>query len=134
MASRERNRRRPSAGRGTDGYVAIVALALLLAALVWAWALPLWVPAIYVVASIVCFVVYAVDKRAAVSHGQRTPESTLLLLGLVGGWPGAVLAQQMLRHKTTKRSFRARFWITVVVNVVVLGAGGYLARTLVTGV
>ena len=47
----------------------------------------------------------------------RTPERTLLLLGLVGGWPGAVLAQQWLRHKTSKRSFQQMFWFTVLVNV-----------------
>lgn len=44
-------------------------------------------------------------------------ESTLLLLGLVGGWPGAIVAQQTLRHKTIKLSFRVSFWLSVVVNI-----------------
>ena len=39
------------------------------------------------------------------------------LLGLLCGWPGALLAQQWLRHKTAKRSFQLVFWITVVVNM-----------------
>ena len=39
------------------------------------------------------------------------------MLGLLGGWPGAIVAQQMLRQKTTKVSFRIAFWVTVVVNV-----------------
>jgi uncharacterized membrane protein YsdA (DUF1294 family) len=38
-------------------------------------------------------------------------------LGLACGWPGALLAQQLLRHKTAKGSFVATFWGTVVVNV-----------------
>jgi uncharacterized membrane protein YsdA (DUF1294 family) len=39
-------------------------------------------------------------------------------LALAGGWPGALLAQQVLRHKSTKREFRQVFWATVLLNVV----------------
>ena len=35
---------------------------------------------------------------------------------LLGGWPGALIAQQTLRHKSRKASFRAVFWLTVLVN------------------
>ncbi|WP_040500587.1 DUF1294 domain-containing protein, partial [Ideonella sp. B508-1] len=48
----------------------------------------------------------------------RTPESTLHWMGLLCGWPGALLAQQVLRHKTSKTSFIVVFWLTVLVNVV----------------
>lgn len=41
----------------------------------------------------------------------------MLLLGLAGGWPGAVLAQQWLRHKSSKLSFRWRFHVTVVLHL-----------------
>lgn len=94
-------------------------------ALVWARlveGLPLWVLGAYGAASLLCFVAYWKDKRAAVANRWRTPESTLLLLGLVGGWPGAVVAQQTLRHKTVKRSFQSAFWVTVVLHVAVAGA------------
>ena len=68
--------------------------------------LPVWVLGAYGATSLVTFVAYWRDKRAAVARRWRTPESTLLLLGLVGGWPGAVVAQETLRHKTVKRSFQ----------------------------
>ena len=48
---------------------------------------------------------------------SRTPERTLLLLGLMGGWPGAFLAQRTLRHKSSKRAFQMKFWFTVVLNI-----------------
>lgn len=78
---------------------------------------PAWVAGLYLVASAVCFLAYAIDKSAATAGRRRTPERTLLLLGLVGGWPGALLAQQLLRHKTRKTTFRAAFWATVALNV-----------------
>ena len=40
---------------------------------------------------------YALDKSAAKKGGQRTPENTLHLLSLGGGWPGAMYAQQLLQ-------------------------------------
>ncbi len=71
----------------------------------------------YVVASVLAFFAYAFDKAAAVRGSWRTQETTLHLLGLAGGWPGALLAQQLLRHKSSKPSFVAVFWCTVVINV-----------------
>lgn len=70
---------------------------------------------------------YAIDKSAARHGNWRTPEATLLLLGLAGGWPGALLAQQWLRHKTSKTSFQWKFHLTVVLN---LGLFLVLARQL----
>jgi len=81
--------------------------------------LPLWTHLLYAGASVLCFVLYAVDKGAARAGRDRIPESTLLGLGLVGGWPGALVAQQALRHKTVKRAFRIRFWLSVVANVAI---------------
>ncbi|WP_253254158.1 DUF1294 domain-containing protein [Xanthomonas arboricola] len=78
--------------------------------------LALW----YAATSIVAMLTYRRDKRAARRGGQRTPETTLHLIALLGGWPGALLAQAMFRHKSSKAAFQLRFWITVVVNVAVL--------------
>ena len=76
----------------------------------------------YLVASVVAFAFYAADKSAARAGRRRTPESTLILLGLIGGWPGAFIAQQTLRHKTRKTGFLAAFWLSAVLNVAVVAA------------
>ena len=99
-------------------YLPIFVFALVYAAASFAWQLPLLVAGAYLVISLTCFVAYAIDKSAARNGGWRTPERTLLLLGLACGWPGALLAQQWLRHKTSKRSFQQMFWATVVANMV----------------
>ena len=74
----------------------------------------------YTALSLVTFSAYAIDKSAARRGVWRTSEGTLLFLGLAGGWPGALIAQQMLRHKSKKTSFRTVFWITVLVNCLAL--------------
>ena len=87
----------------------------LVAALVWP--VPHSVAAAYLAMSLLCFATYAWDKSAARAGRWRTKESTLLILGLLCGWPGAVLAQQLLRHKSAKASFRRVFWATVALNI-----------------
>lgn len=72
----------------------------------------------YLLASIVTFAWYAWDKAAAQQGHWRTPEKHLWLLGLLGGWPGALLAQRWLRHKSSKQEFLQVFWLTVVLNLV----------------
>lgn len=98
-------------------YLPLLLFALVYAGATLAWDLPPLVAGAYAVMSLSCFVAYAIDKSAARKGGWRTPERTLLLLGLAGGWPGAILAQQWLRHKTAKRSFRQLFWVTVAANL-----------------
>jgi uncharacterized membrane protein YsdA (DUF1294 family) len=78
----------------------------------------MWIAGWYTVVSLLTFAVYAIDKSAARRGTWRTAERTLHWLALVGGWPGALLAQQWLRHKSSKPKFRVVFWITVALNVV----------------
>jgi uncharacterized membrane protein YsdA (DUF1294 family)/cold shock CspA family protein len=112
------SRQRPSAAPwGTATLFVIPLFLVLYAAVAVLWRPPLWVAGAYLGLSLLTFVVYAVDKPAAQAQGWRTAESTLHLLALVGGWPGALLAQQWLRHKSSKREFRAVFWATVWLNV-----------------
>lgn len=78
--------------------------------------LPFAVLWLYLVGSAVAFLAYALDKSAAKNDQWRTKESTLHLFALVGGWPGALAAQRLLRHKSKKQSFQTVFWATVVLN------------------
>lgn len=78
--------------------------------------LPLIIFLLYFVLSTLTYGAYALDKSAAKNGAWRTQESTLHLFALAGGWPGALIAQQRLRHKSQKESFRFVFWVTVVVN------------------
>lgn len=99
---------------------AIPLLFLLLVCLsAYAGAIPQPIMLTYLTASAVAFAFYARDKAAARAGRRRTPERTLHLLAVVGGWPGAMLAQQRLRHKTLKRPFRWVFWFTVSLNLTV---------------
>lgn len=86
------------------------------ATMVFAGWLPYAMLWLYLGASMIAFAAYALDKSAAIHARSRTPESTLHLLGVIGGWPGALAAQQLLRHKSSKPSFQTVFWVTVAVN------------------
>jgi uncharacterized membrane protein YsdA (DUF1294 family)/cold shock CspA family protein len=103
---------------GTATLFAIPAFFVVYVVVAAVWKLPLWVAGLYLVLSAATFIAYASDKAAAASGSWRTPESTLHTLAVAGGWPGALLAQQFLRHKSTKQEFRQVFWATVLINVV----------------
>ncbi len=92
-----------------------------LAATVVAGKLPLAIFGVYLAASVLAFVTYAIDKSAAVNNQWRIAENTLHLFGLLGGWPGALAAQRMFRHKSSKPSFQGMFWVTVVLHCCALG-------------
>ena len=81
------------------------------------WHPPYWVLFVYLCTSLICILIYSADKSAAAQGRWRVSESALLLLGLAGGWPGAILAQRLLQHKTKKRSFQSAFAGSVVVNI-----------------
>lgn len=70
----------------------------------------------YAALSLLALYLYASDKSAARRGAMRTPESTLLLVGVLGGWPGALIARHTLRHKTTKEPFRTNFWCSVAIH------------------
>lgn len=84
---------------------------------VWLFQCPYWILIGYVCLSIVTFAVYAHDKRAARKEAWRTKEASLHLLALAGGWPGALWAQKILRHKSQKQPFKAILWLTILINI-----------------
>ena len=102
---------------GTATLFAIPAFLVVYTLVAVVWKPPLWVAGLYIGLSAVTFLAYALDKSAASSGAWRTPENTLHMLSLAGGWPGALLAQQFLRHKSTKQPFRQVFWATALLNV-----------------
>jgi len=101
----------------------ILSLAFLLAILVFGFRclIPWGLVGLYFVASMIAFFMYWSDKSKARKGYWRTRESSLLLCGLFGGWPGGLIAQQLLRHKSSKTKFQVCFWGTVAVNCAGLG-------------
>lgn len=79
----------------------------------------------FVAANGITLLFYYGDKVAAQRGESRTSESTLHALEFVGGWPCALLAQRLFRHKTTKASYRAGFWTAVVLHIVVVAGLAY---------
>ena len=71
----------------------------------------------YIIISLVSFLIYGWDKSAAKKNHWRTPENHLHFLSLIGGWPGALIAQNFFRHKSKKQPFRIIFWVTVMINI-----------------
>ncbi|MEX1668287.1 DUF1294 domain-containing protein [Zhongshania guokunii] len=101
-------------------YLPIVLLAAGLAYSYWLGYTPPLIALIYFVGSVIAYSLYAKDKRAAVKGAWRVQESTLHISALLCGWPGAIIAQQRLRHKTKKVSFRVVFTISLLLNLSLL--------------
>jgi len=97
--------------------IIVFLFSVLLVFLTWFAKLPIGILGYYATLSLITYVVYAVDKSASRKGTWRTSEKTLHALSLLGGWPGGLIAQQKLRHKSKKRSFRTVFWITVCMNI-----------------
>lgn len=106
-------RRIPRRALGVAALSAVAALG----ALGW---VPAVVPLVQGVFSVASYIAYWRDKDAAGADRRRTPEATLHLLDALGGWPGALIAQQQFRHKTAKATFQAKFWATVLANLAVV--------------
>ncbi|MET6677888.1 DUF1294 domain-containing protein [Citrobacter amalonaticus] len=72
--------------------------------------------------NILTLVIYGADKIAARKAWRRVPEFTLLVVGVVGGWPGAIVGQQLFRHKTQKQPFKTYFIVSVILSISVMAA------------
>lgn len=80
---------------------------------------PRWLYGYLLLISGIAFWLFWQDKRRAEAGTWRTPESTLHLVELLGGWPGAFLAQRAFRHKISKTSYQIAFWAIVVMHELV---------------
>jgi uncharacterized membrane protein YsdA (DUF1294 family) len=119
-SAESRRRSGSSSASATSAFVTAVGIFALIGAAVFAGKFPLGVLIFYFAVSVITFVVYLIDKAAARRNRWRTEERVLHGLALIGGWPGALVAQQLLRHKSSKVEFRRVFWVTVVLNCAVL--------------
>jgi uncharacterized membrane protein YsdA (DUF1294 family)/cold shock CspA family protein len=107
---------RTASSPSNRGPIFVVAFMLALGLATLLGKLPHHIANLYLAASLIAFVAYAWDKSAAQRNRWRTRESTLHLLALIGGWPGALLAQSSLRHKSSKPAFQLVFRATVLLN------------------
>ena len=120
-----RHARSAASGRGPSWLVSFAVVALYVGALAWAIEgdrLPAALPIGFAFASAVAWIAYALDKDAAQRGRWRIPESTLHVFELAGGWPGALLAQHVMRHKTRKASYRFGFWAVMALHCAALAA------------
>ncbi|RVT88385.1 DUF1294 domain-containing protein [Inhella crocodyli] len=111
---------RPAAAPNSARLLVIPAFGLLLGAIHMSWPLPRLVTTLYGALSTALFIVYGMDKWAAKRGRARVAESSLHLIALLGGWPGALLGQQVFRHKTAKPAFLRWTWAMVALNLLAL--------------
>ncbi|EEX33350.1 MULTISPECIES: DUF1294 domain-containing protein [Vibrio] len=71
---------------------------------------------LYIALSTIAYMVYALDKHALHTGGWRVPSLTFHVLNIVGGWPGALLAQSVLHHKYNDIGYKSLFWLTLFAN------------------
>lgn len=109
------NSKRANSGK-LRGFL-ILCLVVILSGAVYQQRLPTLFPLIYLLMSGITVIAYAMDKSAARQGKWRTKESTLQIMSLCGGWPGALLAQNGLRHKSQKVSFRITLWCIIAFNI-----------------
>lgn len=102
-------------------YIPVVVLSFCLGCSYYYGFTPLLLPLLFFVISILTYYLYARDKSATEEFEWRISERRLHIHSLLFGWPGAIVAQQRLRHKTRKVSFRIVFWLTVMANLSAIG-------------
>jgi uncharacterized membrane protein YsdA (DUF1294 family)/cold shock CspA family protein len=111
-----------STSSALPGAVVLVCYGVLLGFGVWTGRVPIIAIGLLLLLSLLTFFVYGFDKNAAETGRWRTPENTLHLLALIGGWPGAWCAQRLFHHKSRKTSFLVGYWTTVVAHIAAAAA------------
>jgi uncharacterized membrane protein YsdA (DUF1294 family)/cold shock CspA family protein len=123
--ARRTSPRSSAAGPSSGAWLVLPLMAAYAAVLAWGVShqkLTWWVLAASPLINLLAFFAYWQDKHAAEKGRWRTKEDMLHLWSLAGGWGGAWLAQQVLRHKSRKASFLQVYWFTVVAHCAALGA------------
>ena len=122
QARSERPARKSARSRAPAALIGLLTLCWLVVIgwALWIERLPLWGAGALLALNLLTLWLYAADKNAARAGAWRVSENQLHLLALLGGWPAAWWAQQSLRHKTSKVSFRAAYWLSVVLHCAAL--------------
>lgn len=53
-----------------------------------------------IIVNLIGFFMMGIDKRKAIKHAFRIPESTLFIVALIGGSLGSLLGMYVFHHKT----------------------------------
>ena len=73
---------------------------------------------IYLIAiNLITFVVFGIDKRAAIKKRSRIRVSTLLTLSFIGGSLGGLSAMYLFRHKTKKWQFTILLPLMLILHI-----------------
>ncbi len=70
--------------------------------------------------SLLTVLLYWEDKYLAQYKYWRIPEKYLHIWEFLCGWPGALYAQHVFRHKRSKTSYMIVFWLCVIANIAIL--------------
>jgi uncharacterized membrane protein YsdA (DUF1294 family) len=109
--------RRAQGGAGSIAAALVVAGGLLILPFLALHQLGLdmrWVAGYALLINVLTYWAYARDKKRAQEGAWRVSEAQLHLCELLGGWPGAWIAQRRLRHKSSKGSYQFVFWLIVL--------------------
>ncbi len=74
----------------------------------------------FVIISIISIIVTIKDKKAAIKHNWRVPESALMLLGLSGGATAMFITMKKIRHKTKHIKFMLGLPAEIILHIAIL--------------
>ena len=62
--------------------------------------------AYFILVNVVAFIAFGADKFKSIKELRRIPESSLMLLAIVGGSIGALFGMKVFNHKTLHLKFK----------------------------
>ena len=75
---------------------------------------------IFLVLNLFAFALMGYDKKQAKNKKTRISEKTLLTFVFFGGTIGSGFGMLIFRHKTAKRSYLVKFWLIVIVQILMV--------------
>lgn len=75
---------------------------------------------VFIESNAAAFLLFGFDKISSQLRRQRIPEYVLYLATFLGGSIGALLAMNVLRHKTRKTSFQLAVAVLILLQIVII--------------